>query len=83
MQPVLPDATAVGALSAEAVRKLGEILQTIEQSNIFRDFSDSERSKASKKRTKPVRVKSRGSFYTACARLRHSLSDTERLILPH
>ncbi len=52
---------------AEAVRKLGEILQTIEQSKIFSDFSDSERSKASKKRTKQVRGKTPGSFHTASA----------------
>jgi hypothetical protein len=48
----------------EAVRKLDEILRTVEQSEIFRDFSDSKRSRASKKRTKQVRVKTRGSFYT-------------------
>jgi hypothetical protein len=59
----VPEAVPVGPLPAEAVRKLGEILKTIEQSKIFRDFSDSEGSKASKKRTKPVRVKTRGSFF--------------------
>ena len=45
--------------------KLGEILQTIEQSKIFRDFFDSERSKASQKRTKQARVKTPKRFYTA------------------
>ena len=49
----------------KAVWKLGEILQTIEQSKIFRDFFDSERFKASQKRTKQARVKTRGSYYTA------------------
>ena len=39
-------------VSTEAVWKLGEISQTIEQSKIFRDFFDSERSRASQKRTK-------------------------------
>ena len=63
--PVLPEAAFVGALSAEAVWKLGEILQTIEQSKIFRDFFNSERFKASQKRTKQARVKTSGSFYTA------------------
>jgi hypothetical protein len=48
----------------EAVRKLGEILQTIEQSKIFRDFFDSGRSKTSQKRTKQARVKTRKSFHT-------------------
>jgi len=47
------------------VWKLGEISQTIEQSKIFRDFFDSERFKASQKRTKQARAKTRGSFYTA------------------
>jgi len=47
------------------VWKLGESLQTIEQSKIFRDFFDSERFKASQKRTKQARVKTRGRFYTA------------------
>jgi hypothetical protein len=51
-------------LRVEAVWKLGEILQTIEQSKIFRDFFDSERFKASQKRTKQARVKTRGRFYT-------------------
>jgi hypothetical protein len=37
----------------------------IGRSKILRDFFDSERSKASKERTKQVRVKTRGSFYTA------------------
>jgi hypothetical protein len=53
------------------VWKLGEILQTIEQSKIFRDFFDSERSKASQKRTKQARARTRGSFYTATTHLRH------------
>ena len=44
--------------------KLGEILRTIEQSKIFRDFFDSERFEASQKRTKQARVKTRGRFYT-------------------
>ena len=57
--PVLPEAAFVGALSAEAVWKLGEILQTIEQSKIFRDFFNSERFKASQKLTKQARVKTR------------------------
>jgi hypothetical protein len=39
--------------------KLGEILQTIEQSKIFRDFFNAERFKASQKRTKQARVKTR------------------------
>jgi hypothetical protein len=47
------------------VWKLGEILQGIEQSKIFRDFFDSERFKASQKRTKQARVKTRGRFHTA------------------
>jgi hypothetical protein len=47
--------------------KLGENLQNIEQSKIFRDFFDSERSKASQKRTKQVRARTRGSFHTASA----------------
>jgi hypothetical protein len=47
------------------VWKLGEILQTIEQSKIFRDFFNAERFKASQKRTKQARVKTRVSFYTA------------------
>jgi hypothetical protein len=42
----------VGALSAEAVRKPSEFLQTIVQSEIFRDFVASKRSEGSKKRTK-------------------------------
>ena len=63
--PVLPQLSALGPLPAEAVWKLGEILQTIEQSKIFRDFFDSERFKASQKRTKQARVKTRRSFYTA------------------
>jgi hypothetical protein len=50
--PVLPEATLVGALSAEAVRKLGEILRLVEQSEICRDFFASKRSEGSKKRTK-------------------------------
>jgi hypothetical protein len=50
--PVLPEATRVGALSAEAVRKPSEFLQTIAQSEIFRDFVASKRSEGSKKRTK-------------------------------
>jgi hypothetical protein len=65
-------ANSEGALRVEAVRKRDEISQTIEQSKIFRDFSDSKRSKASKKRTKQVRVKMRGSFYTAWVELSRS-----------
>jgi hypothetical protein len=49
------------------VWKLGEISQTIEQSKIFRDFFDSERTNAWKKLTKKARVKTRGRFYTASA----------------
>jgi hypothetical protein len=55
----------------EAVWKVGEILQTIEQSKIFRDFFDSERSKPSQKRTKQARVKTRKSFYTASTQSGH------------
>jgi hypothetical protein len=62
------------------VWKLGEILQTIEQSKIFRDFFDSERFKASQKRTKQARVKTRGSFYATSALSRHRLSGTKRSI---
>ena len=40
------------AKSTEAVRKLSEILQTIAQSEIFRDFFASKRSVGSKRRTK-------------------------------
>jgi hypothetical protein len=50
--PVLPEAAAVGALSAQAVRKLGEIQRLVEQSKICRDFFASKRSEGSKKRTK-------------------------------
>jgi hypothetical protein len=49
----------------QAVRKLGEILQAMAQSEIFRDFFASERSEGSKKRTKRARVKTRRSFHTA------------------
>jgi len=38
--------------STEAVRKLGEILRLVEQSEICRDFFASKRSEGSKKRTK-------------------------------
>ena len=38
----------------------------VEQSENFRDFFDSARSEASKKRTKRVRVKTPNSFLTAC-----------------
>ena len=62
---VVPEATPVGPLPAEAVRKLSKILQTIAQSKIFRDFFSSKRSEGSKKRTKRIRLKSRRSFYTA------------------
>jgi hypothetical protein len=55
--PVLPEATPVGPLSAEGVRKLSEILQKIAQSKILRDFFASERSESSKKRTKRIRLK--------------------------
>jgi hypothetical protein len=52
----------------QAVRKLGEILKAMAQSEIFRDFFASKRSEASKKRTKKGRVKTRPSFLTAwCA----------------
>jgi hypothetical protein len=51
-------------LRVEAVWKLGEILQTIEQSKIFRDFFDSTHFKTSQKRTKQARVKTRGRFHT-------------------
>jgi len=61
-----------GALWVEAVWKLGEILQTIEQSNIFRDSFDSEHSEASQKRTKQARVKTRERFYTASVEARNS-----------
>jgi hypothetical protein len=47
------------------VRKLSEILQTTEQSKIFRDFFASEGSESSKKRTKQIRLKTRRSFHTA------------------
>ena len=49
--PVVPRGELVGPLSAEAVRKPGEFLQTIAQSEIFRDFLASKRSEGSKKRT--------------------------------
>jgi hypothetical protein len=39
-------------ISTEAVRKPSEFLQTIAQSEIFRDFVASKRSEGSKKRTK-------------------------------
>jgi hypothetical protein len=48
----------------QAMRKLGEILQTVAQSKNFRDFFDSARSEASKKRTKRGRVKTPNSFHT-------------------
>jgi hypothetical protein len=41
-------------------------LQTIEQSKIFRDFFDSERPKASQKRTKQARVKRAEVFTQPC-----------------
>ena len=50
--PALPEATRVGALSAEAVGKHGEFLRLAEQREVLRDFSASERSEGSKKRTK-------------------------------
>jgi hypothetical protein len=52
--------------ACQAVRKLSEILQAMAQREIFRDFFTSERSEASKKRTKKGRVKTRQSFHTAC-----------------
>jgi hypothetical protein len=55
--PVLPEAAHLGALSAEAVRKLSEILQETVQSKIFRDFFASEGPESSKKRTKRIRLK--------------------------
>ena len=58
--------------------KLGEILQTIEQSKIFRDFFDSERFKASQKRTKQARVKTSGSFYTASVESGLLAADLQR-----
>src|SRR6516165_7113948 len=67
-------------LWVEAVWKLGEILQTIEQSKIFRDFFDSERLKASQKRTKQARVKTRGSFYTASTQSGSSCCARDRLV---
>ena len=71
---------AEGRLSAEAVRKLGGILQTVEQSKIFRDFFDLEGSKASLKRTKQVRVKTRGSFHTASVDLTRSANRWRTLV---
>jgi hypothetical protein len=47
-------------------RKLGEILQSVAQSKNFRNFFDSARSEASKKRTKRGRVKTPNSFHTGC-----------------
>jgi hypothetical protein len=41
-----------GQLRVEAVRKPSEFLQTIAQSEIFRDFFASKQSERSKKRTK-------------------------------
>jgi hypothetical protein len=41
-----------GQERVEAVRKLGEILRLVEQSEICRDFFASKRSEGSKKRTK-------------------------------
>jgi hypothetical protein len=49
---VLPEAMLVGTLSAEAVRKHGKFLRLAEQHEVLRDFSASERSEGSKKRTK-------------------------------
>jgi hypothetical protein len=46
--PVFPEATLVGALSAQTVRKVAEKMRTIAQTKIFRDFSASDRSQASK-----------------------------------
>jgi hypothetical protein len=63
--PLVHRADLEGQQRVEAVWKLSEILQTNEQSKIFRDFFDSERSKASQERTKQARVKTRLSFYTA------------------
>ena len=45
-------AVAKGPFRVEAVRKPSEFLQTIAQSEIFRDFVASKRSEGSKKRTK-------------------------------
>jgi hypothetical protein len=61
-----------GPLGVEGVRKLGEILQTTARSKIFRDFFVSERSEASKKRTKQIRLKAGWSFYTASVDLTRS-----------
>jgi hypothetical protein len=47
-----PASNPVGPESTEAVRKPSEFLQTIAQSEIFRDFVASKRSEGSKKRTK-------------------------------
>jgi hypothetical protein len=66
-RPVLPEAIRLGPLSAEAVRKLSEILQKTAQSKIFRDFFASGGSESSKKRTKRIRLKTCWSFPTACA----------------
>lgn len=63
--PSVPNAKREGQQWVEAVRKLREILQATAQSEISRDFFDSERSEASKKRTKQGHVKTLGSFYTA------------------
>jgi hypothetical protein len=49
---VLPEASSLGALSAEAVRKRGEFLRLVEQIGILRGFFASERSESPKKRTK-------------------------------
>ena len=46
--------------------------------NVFAIFSNSERSKASQKRTKQVRVKTRGRFYTASANCGHLKSESKR-----
>jgi hypothetical protein len=63
--PSVPGTNREGRLRVEAMRKLGEILQTPARSKIFRDFFVCERSETSKKRTKRIRLKAGWSFYTA------------------
>jgi hypothetical protein len=51
-EPLAPTTETVLPLRAQAVRKLGEILRLVEQSEICHDFFASKRSEDSKKRTK-------------------------------
>jgi hypothetical protein len=75
--PVVPKATAVRAVSAEAVRKLGESIHTgFGERDYLRFFSLCEATDLEKwGRAGPCQ-----SFRTACAQLRHRLSASKRLI---